>query len=103
MPLCGRLFPEAKALFLFGLRAKLRIYSCCRGLTGKNREQGSGRRTTTASTAKAQWLRRRPVRKVHNSFSDALVHKRNKVTRVLEQVAPFRVIARARLSCDNFR
>src|SRR6266851_2664923 len=33
MPLCGRLFSEAKALFLFGLRTELRISSCCRGLT----------------------------------------------------------------------
>src|SRR5713101_2077364 len=33
MPLCGRLFSEAKPLFLFGLRAELRISSCCRGLT----------------------------------------------------------------------
>ena len=42
MPLCGRLFLKAKALFLFGLRAELRINSCCRGLTGKtaNRAQG---------------------------------------------------------------
>lgn len=36
-------------------------------------------------------------------MSNALVHERNKVTRVLEQIAPFRVIARARLGRDNFR
>ena len=35
--------------------------------------------------------------------SNALVHERNKVTRVLEQLAPFRVISRPRLSRDNFR
>jgi hypothetical protein len=36
------------------------------------------------------------------NLSDALVHKRNKVTRPLEQFAPFLVITRSRLSCDNF-
>jgi hypothetical protein len=36
-------------------------------------------------------------------MSNALVHERNKVTRVLEQIAPFRVIARARFGHDNFR
>ena len=35
--------------------------------------------------------------------SNALVHERNKVTRVLEQVTPYRVIARSRFSRDNFR
>ena len=33
MPVCGRLFPEAKAMFLFGLRAELRIKFCWKGLT----------------------------------------------------------------------
>ena len=36
-------------------------------------------------------------------ISNALVHERNKVTRVLEQVAPYRVISCSRLSSDNFR
>ncbi|RSL18423.1 hypothetical protein EDE15_3994 [Edaphobacter aggregans] len=35
--------------------------------------------------------------------SHSLIHERDKVTRVLEQVAPFCVKARAGLSCDNFR
>jgi hypothetical protein len=42
MPLCGRLFSEAKALFLFGLRAELRISSLLQGLDRKNREQDQG-------------------------------------------------------------
>jgi hypothetical protein len=36
-------------------------------------------------------------------ISNTLVHERNKVTRVLEQVAPYRVISRPRLSRDNVR
>ena len=36
-------------------------------------------------------------------ISNALVYERNKVTRVLEQVAPYRVIACARFSRDSFR
>jgi hypothetical protein len=36
-------------------------------------------------------------------ISNALEHERNEVTRVLEQVAPYRVISRSRLSGDNFR
>ena len=36
-------------------------------------------------------------------ISDAHVYERNKVTWVLEQVAPYGVIARARFSRDNFR
>ena len=32
------------------------------------------------------------------TISDALVNERNKVTRVLEQVAPFRVVARTGLA-----
>ena len=35
-------------------------------------------------------------------LSNVLIHKSHKVTRVLEQVAPYRVIARPRLSRDNF-
>ena len=35
--------------------------------------------------------------------SNTLVHKRSKVSRVLEQVTPFRVITCPRLSRDNFR
>ncbi|MCU1225145.1 MAG: transposase domain protein [Edaphobacter sp.] len=38
-------------MFLFDLRAELRISLCCRGLTGK-RERGSGYRTTTAVNSK---------------------------------------------------
>src|SRR6266851_9118664 len=36
MPLCERLFSEAKALFLFDLRTELRISSCCKGLDISN-------------------------------------------------------------------
>ena len=36
-------------------------------------------------------------------LSNALIDERDKVTRVLEQVTPFLVIARARFSRDNFR
>jgi hypothetical protein len=35
--------------------------------------------------------------------SNALVHECNKVTRVLEQVAPYCVISRPRLGGGNFR
>ncbi len=36
-------------------------------------------------------------------ISNALVRERNKVTRVLEQVAPYPVISRSGLNSDNFR
>ena len=36
-------------------------------------------------------------------LSNALVHERDKVTRVLKQVAPYRVISRPRLGPDNVR
>ena len=49
------------------------LVSAARGLTGKTGSGLRGRGQTTASTAKdtmskRQWLRRRPVRKVHNSL-----------------------------------
>jgi hypothetical protein len=36
-------------------------------------------------------------------LSNALIDERDKVTRALEQVTPFLVVARARFSRDNFR
>ncbi|MCU1318500.1 MAG: hypothetical protein JWP98_18 [Edaphobacter sp.] len=63
MPLCGRLFSEAKLLFLFDLRAEMRLRFGCGGLTGKNRERGSGAEDNNCrQQQKAQWLRRRPAK-----------------------------------------
>src|SRR5260370_27151668 len=55
MPLCGRLFSEDKALFLFGLRAELRISSCRRGLTGKTGSRAQG-------VERERWMRRDWIR-----------------------------------------
>jgi hypothetical protein len=43
------------------------------------------------------------IRPAMYASSNTLVHERSKVSRVLEQVAPFRVIACPRFSRDNFR
>src|ERR1700733_16257535 len=43
------------------------------------------------------------IRPQMQAISNTQVHERSKVSRVLEQVAPFRVIACPRFSRDNFR
>ncbi|MCU1224166.1 MAG: hypothetical protein JWQ42_2259 [Edaphobacter sp.] len=56
MPLCGRLFSEPKALFLFDLRPELRLSFGSRGLTGKKGSEAQGQRTTTAVNSKGSMV-----------------------------------------------